>query len=115
LSTQQSGQKEKKNYELKGHFKSRLYAFFLEVNVAILKSKGQSNSKKKDQKQKLLLSLKLWLYLVIYEIINSFLSLILRRRGLEGEECVQRTICESTSPRQGKRTFMEEVIKVLFR
>ncbi|XP_034240837.1 uncharacterized protein LOC117645052 [Thrips palmi] len=46
----------------------------------------------------------------LYRSVQTFLN----QRGLKGEECVQRTVCESTSPRQGKRNFMEEVIKVLF-
>ncbi|KAE8737380.1 hypothetical protein FOCC_FOCC017163 [Frankliniella occidentalis] len=46
----------------------------------------------------------------LYRSVQTFLS----QRGLRGEECVHRTVCESSSPTQNKGTFMQELLGVLF-
>ncbi|KAK3911246.1 hypothetical protein KUF71_004375 [Frankliniella fusca] len=46
----------------------------------------------------------------LYRSVQAFLS----QRGLHGEECVLRTVCESSSPKQGKGPFMRELLGVLF-
>ncbi|KAJ1531524.1 hypothetical protein ONE63_000199 [Megalurothrips usitatus] len=48
--------------------------------------------------------------LSLFRSVQAFLT----QRGLYGEECVQRTLCESSSRKPGGGTFMEEVLKVLF-